>query len=70
MKKDSVVRKNLRLSQKKIDEARQILGASTETETIDRALDYVIFREEVLEGIDRIAGTGLVRDDTGLEGDG
>ena len=62
MPRDSVVRKNLRLSQDKIDRARRILGTRTETETIEQALDLVAFRKEVVEGIEALAGTGLLRD--------
>jgi len=61
MAKRGVVRKNLRLTQSKINKAKKILGTKTETETIEQALDLVVFRKEVLEGIDRIAGTGVVR---------
>jgi hypothetical protein len=60
--KRGVVRKNLRLTQTKIDKAKKILGTKTETETIEQALDLVVFRKEVLEGISRIAGTDSVRD--------
>jgi len=63
MKKDStIVRKNLRLSQKKLNRAKRILGTSTETETVDRALDLVAFRREVVEGVERLAGTKMVKD--------
>jgi len=63
MRKDStIVRKNLRLSQKKLNRAKRILGTSTETETVDRALDLVAFREEVVEGVERLAGTKIVED--------
>ncbi len=62
MPKGPTVRKNLRLTQAKIDRARTILGTKTETETIEQALDLVAFREEVLEGLDRLAGTGAVRE--------
>ena len=61
MAKSGVVRKNLRLTQAKINKAKKILGTKTETETIEQALDLVVFRKEVLEGIDRIAGTGGVQ---------
>jgi hypothetical protein len=60
--KSPTVRKNLRLSQQKIDRAKQILGTSTETETIEQALDLVAFREEVVGGIRAIAGKGGIRD--------
>lgn len=60
--KKGIVRKNLRLTQAKIDRARSILGTETETETVEQALDLVAFRAEVMEGLDRIAGSGLIRD--------
>lgn len=63
------VRKNLRLTQAKIDKAKRILGTKTETETVEQALDLVVFRQEVLEGIDRIAGKGMIRDVFESEGD-
>ena len=62
MAKRGVVRKNLRLTQSKIDKAKRILGTKTETETIEQALDLVVFRQEVQEGISRIAGTDSIRD--------
>lgn len=62
MKRSRVVRKNIRLTQAKIDKAKRILGTTTETETIEQALDLVAFRKEVLEGIDRIAGKRTIRD--------
>ena len=62
MAKSGVVRKNLRLTQTKIDRAKKILGTRTETETIEEALDLVAFRKEVMAGIERISGTGAIRD--------
>ena len=62
MPKRGVVRKNLRLTQAKIDRAKKILGTRTETETIEQALDLVAFKKEVLEGISRQAGSKSVRD--------
>ena len=56
------VRKNLRLSQAKIDRARKILGTKTETETIEQALDLVAFRDEVVSGLASLAGSGILRD--------
>jgi hypothetical protein len=56
------VRKNFRLTQAKLDRARRVLGASTETETIEQALDLVAFRHDVLEGVRRLAGTRSLRD--------
>jgi hypothetical protein len=56
------VRKNYRLTQAKLDRARQLLGTVTETETIEQALDLVAFREEVLAGVRRLAGSRSMRD--------
>jgi hypothetical protein len=44
-------KKNMRLHQWKIDAAREALGTSTETETIEAALDLVVFRSELAAGI-------------------
>jgi hypothetical protein len=57
---DSVSRKNYRLHQSKIDAAREILGTSTETETIEAALDLVVFRKELADGVRAMRGTNLV----------
>lgn len=57
------VRKNLRLTQAKLDRARELLGAETETETVEQALDLVAFREEVIAGVRRLAGSRSFRDD-------
>jgi hypothetical protein len=55
-------RKNMRLRQALIDEARSILGTKTETETVEQALELVAFRKEVSEGIRRFSGSGAIRD--------
>lgn len=62
MARSGVVRKNLRLTQEKIDRAREILGTETETETVEQALDLVAFRSEVLKGIEDLADSKLLRD--------
>ena len=53
-------RKNLNIDQVKLTRVKHALGVSTETEAIDRALELVLFRGEIVEGILRIAGTGGV----------
>jgi hypothetical protein len=53
-------RKNFYLDPRKIRRARRILGARTETETIDAALDLVVFREEIVKSLRRVAGKGGV----------
>ena len=60
--KTGLRRKNLILDQRKIDRAKEILGAATETEAIHRALDEVReiarFREETEAGLRDLLGRG------------
>jgi hypothetical protein len=61
-------RKTLKIDQDKLDRAVEILGARSEADAIDQALDLLVFREELLAGIDRIAGKGGIEscfDDAG-----
>lgn len=58
--KSNVKRKNYYLDEKKILQAKRILGAKTETETITRALDLVAFRKDLLESLKAVAGKGGV----------
>ena len=44
--KDEPKHKHLRLSQAKISRARRILGARTDTEAIERALDFLIAEDK------------------------
>jgi Arc/MetJ family transcription regulator len=54
----AVRRKNLNIDQDKLDRVVEALGVNTETEAVDQALDLVLFRDELVAGISRIAGTG------------
>lgn len=58
----SLARKNMDMDVGKLEMARQLLGARTETETVDRALDHVIFQGEVFSALDRLAERGGLRD--------
>jgi hypothetical protein len=42
----------------KLARAQEVLGASSETETVDMALDYVLFQGGVLAALDRLAALG------------
>lgn len=53
---EAPTRKNFNLYQSKIDLAKEILGTGTETETIDQALDLVIFGEQLARGTLRARG--------------
>ena len=56
------VRKNVVMDQRKLDAARRALGVDTETEAIDRALDFVAFRREVAEGLASMRRVGGIED--------
>jgi hypothetical protein len=51
-------RKNMLIDQDKLDTARAVLGALTETETVDAAFDLVVFRTEVFGALDHVAAAG------------
>lgn len=51
-------RKNMDMDAEKLAKAQALLGASSETETVDMALDYVVFQGEVFGALDRLAATG------------
>lgn len=53
-------KKNFRLYQSKIDRAKAALHSKTETEAIDRALDLVIFRHELVTGVRAMKRAELV----------
>lgn len=54
----ALARKNMDMNVQKLEEARRVLGAQTDTETVDRALDTVIFQGEVFDALDRLANAG------------
>ncbi len=53
--------KHLKLDQKKIDMAKQILGVKTETETIEKALDIVIQKNAALAEREKVVKRILAR---------
>ena len=53
-------RKNIVIDQNKLDLAKTLLQAPTETATVDQALDLIAFQKEVFAGIDRMVELGGV----------
>ena len=49
-----------RLSRAKIARAQRILGTETATATIEEALDMVVFRRELADGLDAAFGMPVV----------
>jgi hypothetical protein len=57
------VRKEFWLDPKALRRAQTLLGAETERETVELALDLVAFRQELSEGLETLAGLELDRRD-------
>ena len=58
---NTVKDKHFKLDQSKISAAREILGAKTETETIEKALDMLIQKNVSAEGRKKVVGRILER---------
>jgi hypothetical protein len=58
--KANLKRKNYYLDERKIRRVRTILGAKTETEAINAALNLVVFRKQILKSLQKVAGKGGV----------
>ena len=56
-----LVPKHLQLDQEKLDRARRILGAKTETETLDRALSIVVSEADIDRTLRKVRGKGRIR---------
>ena len=55
-------RKNMDMDAEKLAKAQELLGTKSETETVDKALDYVVFQGEVFGALDRLAAAGGLED--------
>lgn len=53
---EAKVAMSYRLSPAKIARAQNILGTATATATIEEALDLVVFRRELTDGLERASG--------------
>ena len=49
-----------RLSPAKIARAQEVLGTATATATIEEALDAIVLRRELMEGLDRAFGLPII----------
>lgn len=54
--------KHLKLDQSKIDRAKKLLGAATEQETIERALELVLAEAPILQAHKRVKKVGGIED--------
>jgi hypothetical protein len=53
--------KHLQLDQEKLNRARRILGAKTETEALDRALSLVVSEGDIDTTLRKVRGKGRIR---------
>ena len=58
----SVQRKNFYLRTDTLKKAQKALGAKTETETVERALELVVFQEDALKAFRELCEKGEVED--------
>jgi Arc/MetJ family transcription regulator len=61
MRTSSLQRKVIHLNQAKLKRAQQILGAQTETEAVDRALDIVVAETDIDAALKAARGKGRLR---------
>lgn len=52
--------KQVRVNQRKLDRVKSILGAATETEAIEKAMDLVLTENEIIKTHRRIKGKGRI----------
>jgi hypothetical protein len=57
----AVRHKHVQLDQRKLDRARRVLGARTETETLDRALDLVVTEADIDRALRAARGKSKLR---------
>ena len=57
----TIKRKNYYLDEVKIKKVQKILGTKTETEALNKAMDIVVFRTELLESLKKVSGKGGVQ---------
>ncbi|MEP7002779.1 MAG: hypothetical protein ABI969_19970 [bacterium] len=58
----ALARKNMDIDTRKLAAAREYLGARSDTETVDLALDDIVFYGEVSGALDRLAVLGGLDD--------
>ena len=57
----AVRHKHFRIDQAKLDKARKVLGAATETEALDRALSLVVSEAEIDAALRHASGKGKLK---------
>jgi hypothetical protein len=65
VKRQKKIARTFRLTEGKVEAAQRILGAPTATETIETALDLVVFRQEVVDAAAAAFGVRIRSPDAG-----
>ena len=63
VKREARVSRTYRLRLSKLQAAKRALGAATATETIERALDLVVFQRELIDGTRAMLGIEITSPD-------
>ena len=61
MRPAAVRHKHVRLNQEKLDRVKSALGSATETEAIERAMDFVLAEQEILKVHRRVRARGRIK---------
>lgn len=64
-RREQRVSRTYRLPLSKLSAAKRALGAATTTETIERALDLVVFQRELIDGTLAMLGVEITPPDAG-----
>ena len=62
-RKEPRISRTYRLPLTKLAAARRALGAATDTETIERALDLVVFQQALVDGTEAMHGVDIASPD-------
>ena len=54
----AIKRRRVTIDQRKVQRVQRLLNAQTATDAVDKALDQVLFGEEVIEALRTVAGKG------------
>ena len=66
LRREKRVSRTYRLPLSKVQAAKRALGAATATETIERALDLVVFQRELIDGTRAMLGIEITSPDPQL----
>lgn len=60
MKTDPIRNKHLRLNQQKLDRLKNLLGARSETEALEQAIDLLLAEEDIKHTLRKVKGKARI----------